>query len=223
MGDQGTVLYLMRHGQTAWNVEEVFRGRADVPLDDTGHRQAQALALALTGESVAAVYASPLSRAALTAAPIAEAHDLKVEFDGRLTDLDFGAWEGKPLSEVRRAWPDLFAQWERAPGTVSFPGGESLPIVRARAAAAIEELAETHAGKTVAVVSHRVVTKVLICHVLGLDDSHFWQIRQDTACINRLERTGGKWVIVAMNDVCHLRDSAAAPRLSSPKSGRRDF
>jgi alpha-ribazole phosphatase len=204
-----TVVYLIRHGQTAWNVEEVFRGRADVALDERGQSQAQALARALASEHISAVYSSPLKRAALTARPIAEVHGLEAQVDERLTDLNFGAWEGKTLSEVRRTSPDLFAQWERDPGAVTFPGGESLALVRARAAAAVEELIQRHCGETVAIVSHRVVTKVLLCHVLGLDDSHFWQIRQDTACINRLERTAREWVVITMNDVCHLRDAAA--------------
>jgi len=213
--DAPATIHLIRHGQTAWNVEEVFRGRADVPLDERGHSQAQALARALASQPIAAVYSSPLQRAVLTAAPIAEIRGLEVAIDERLTDLNFGAWERKALSEVRRTWPDLSAQWERDPGAVTFPGGESLPVVRARAAAAIEELAGRHVGETVTIVSHRVVTKVLLCHVLGLDDSHFWRIRQDTACINRIERSAAGWVIVTMNDICHLRDSAG--------SGGRDF
>jgi broad specificity phosphatase PhoE len=128
-----------------------------------------------------------------------------VRIDERLTDLDFGAWQGKSLSEVRQTWADLFACWERDPGAVVFPGGESLPVVRERAVAAIEGVASRHAGETVAVVSHRVVTKVLLCAALGLDDSHFWQIRQDTACINRIERSAQGWVVVRLNDLCHLR------------------
>jgi len=75
--------------------------------------------------------------------------------------------------------------------------------------AAIAELTARHRGEVVAVVSHRVVTKVALCAVLGLDDSHFWQIRQDTGCINRLERAGNEWIVVSLNDRCHLRDLAA--------------
>lgn len=205
-----TVVYLIRHGQTAWNVEEVFRGRADVPLDEQGRRQAHAVAQALTNDAVSAVYSSPLQRAALTAQPIASAHGVETQIEERLTDLHFGEWEGKPLTEVRATWPDVFARWERDPGSVTFPGGESLPVVRRRALAAIEDIAARHVGKAVAAVSHRVVTKVLLCAVLGLDDSHFWQIRQDTACINRIERLPDTWVVTSMNDVCHLRALSAA-------------
>jgi alpha-ribazole phosphatase len=206
MPDDTTAIYLIRHGQTAWNVGEVFRGRADVPLDDLGHRQARAVAQFLTEEPVAAVYSSPLQRATATAHPIAASHGLEVIVDERLTDMDFGAWEGKALSDVPHVWPDLFAKWERKPQEVTFPGGESLPAVRARSAAALEECASRHIGQSVAIVSHRVITKVLICYVLGLDDSHFWQIRQDTACANRVERTPEIWIVTSINDTCYLRD-----------------
>jgi broad specificity phosphatase PhoE len=183
----------------------VFRGHADVALNARGVRQAQAAARLLAREPVLAVYSSPLQRAAMTAAAIAATRDLAVRIEPRLTDLHFGDWEGKTLSQVRGSWPEAFARWERNPELARIPGGEGLAGVRARAAAAIEDLAARHAGETIAVVTHRVLTKVLLCYVLGLDDSHFWQIRQDTACINRLERSPQRWVVASMNDTCHLR------------------
>jgi alpha-ribazole phosphatase len=215
--DRATVLYLIRHGETAWNVEEVFRGRADVPLDERGQAQAQAIARALADEPIAAVYTSPLRRAVATAQPVAEARGLDARVDERLIDVNVGAWEGKPLGEVRRTWPELYARWEKKPTAMVFPDGESLAAVRERAARAIAEAASRHPGQAVAIVSHRVVVKVALCAVLGLDDSHFWQIRQDTGCINRIEIPAGKeastggvdfrqWVITSLNDLCHLRD-----------------
>jgi len=199
------IIYLIRHGETAWNVEEVFRGHTDVPLNARGLRQAQAAARALAGEPICAVYTSPLQRASTTAAAIAAGHGLEVRIEPRLIDLRFGEWEGKALSQVREGWPEVFAQWERNPELAQIPGGEGLADVRARAAAAVEDLACAHGGETIAVVTHRVLTKVLLCYVLGLDDSRFWQIRQDTACINRIERSPQRWVVASMNDTCHLR------------------
>jgi len=126
MADDGpTVLYLIRHGQTAWNVEEVFRGRADVPLDERGRAQARATASVLASQPLAAVYSSPLQRAVLTARPIAEARGLAVEVDERLTDLDFGEWQGKTLTEARRTWPELFARWERDPRPWNSPAARA--------------------------------------------------------------------------------------------------
>lgn len=210
-----TTLLVLRHGETPWNREEVFRGHADVPLNERGRAQARALAAALAAEPLAAVYASPLQRALQTAQPVAAACGLEVQVDQRLTDLDFGEWEGVPLREAPQRWPELFARWEREPGTVVFPGGEGLPVVRERAMAAIAEIAARHRGETVAAVSHRVVTKVALLAMLGLDESHFWRIRQDNGCLNRVERGDDGWVVVTLNDRCHLRGLAA--------DGARDF
>jgi len=212
--DAPTVLHIIRHGETAWNVEEVFRGRADVALNERGEAQAQAIARALAKENLAAVYSSPLQRAASTARPIARAHGLALHIDERLTDLDFGEWEGVPLREAPTRWPELFALWERDPGAVVFPGGESLPAVRERAMSAVEEVTARHQGATVAIVTHRVVTKLALLAVLGLDNSHFWRIRQDNGCVNRIERAKD-WVVTSLNDVCHLRGLCA--------EGARDF
>ena len=71
-------------------------------------------------------------------------------------------------------------------------------------------------GKTVLIVSHRVITKVLICAVLGLDDSHFWQIKQDTTAVNCFEYTGKNFVVSLINDTCHLK-------MVHPSSSRKDF
>ncbi|HUT75473.1 MAG TPA: histidine phosphatase family protein [Armatimonadota bacterium] len=213
--DASAVFYLLRHGETAWNREEVFRGRADVPLNERGRAQAAAIADALAHQPLAAVYASPLQRALQTAQPVAAACGLEVQVDQRLTDLDFGDWEGVPLREAPERWPELFARWKREPGGVVFPGGEGLPVVRERAMAAIAEIAARHRGETAAVVSHRVVTKVALLAMLGLDESHFWRIRQDNGCLNRVERGDDGWVVVTINDRCHLRGLAA--------DGARDF
>jgi len=87
---------------------------------------------------------------------------------------------------------------------VQFPGGESLADVRARVWPAVRGLADQHAGETVVLVGHQVVNKVLLCAVLGLDDAHFWQIEQATGCLNVFEYHEGRFVLVLLNDRCHL-------------------
>ena len=88
-------LVLVRHGETAWNRGEVFRGRADVPLNETGFAQARALAQSLEREPVEAVYSSPLLRALDTAESIAAVHKLPVVKHEGLTDFDCGEWVGE--------------------------------------------------------------------------------------------------------------------------------
>ncbi|MBC7082787.1 MAG: histidine phosphatase family protein [Firmicutes bacterium] len=198
-------IILIRHGQTKWNREEVFRGRADIPLDETGVAQAEATGAALSHIKITAVYSSPLARANETGRIIARPHGLGVQLVDDLADIDCGAWEGLPVEEARSRYPDMFQAWQRVPHTVTFPGGESLDKVARRAASALDRIAAAHAqGETVAVVSHRVVNKLLLLRVLGLGSSAFWKIRQDTCCLNIIEHGPGGYVLHLLNDRCHL-------------------
>ena len=205
-----TRIVLIRHGQTAWNKQEIFRGRADVPLDEVGLRQAQALADALRAEPISAIFTSPLSRAVQTAQALAESHGLVPVAVQDLIDIDLGAWEGLPHDGVREQFPELYAAWQAQPEGVTFPGGENLEAVRQRAGTALAELVEQCPGQTIALVAHRVVNKVLICHILGLLNSHFWKIKQDTGAINRFQATSGGYIVECLNDTCHLRQLDAA-------------
>lgn len=200
-----TTVYLVRHGRTAWNNEGVFRGRKDIPLDEVGKREACLVGARLRGEGVVAVYSSPLARAMETAAAVAQHHGIGVTVAEGLVDLDFGAWEGLTVAQVMERYPDLYRLWLSAPHEVVFPGGESLAAVRRRATEALASImAQNHDGALV-LVTHRVVLKVLICALLGLEDSHFWGIAQDTTALNAFHYREGRWVCALLNDTCHLK------------------
>lgn len=198
-----TTLYLVRHGQTAWNREEVFRGRADIPLNETGRKEALLTGQYLRGVRADSVYSSPLSRAVETAEVIARYQNKKVLISDGLIDIDFGQWQGVSHEVVRERYGELYQQWKDTPHLVRFAGGESLGDVRERALRAIHEAVTGHADETLVMVSHRVVNKTILCGLLGLDNAHFWQISQDTGCINILE-FGEGFTLRRLNDTSHL-------------------
>lgn len=206
-----TEIILVRHGQTPWNKDKIFRGTVDIPLNDTGREEARLAGEWLKGETLHAAYTSPLSRSRDTAEAIARPHGLAVADLPGLGDLNYGDWQGLPLSEVKVKYADLYRQWETAPHTVRFPKGETLDEVRARALAGVEEVVQRHPGQVVLLSAHRAVNKVLIAAIIGLDNSHFWRIGQDTTAINRFRRTGPVWEILLVNDTCHLRGLARGP------------
>ena len=200
-----TRILLVRHGRTEWNKGQIFRGTVDIPLDEQGRKEAACARDWLKAETFHAAYSSPLSRAVETAEIILEPHGVPVVKHGGLTDLNYGEWQGKPNDEVVQLYPELVRQWKQGPHTVVFPKGEGLPDVRDRAMKAAEEVVAKHPEETVLVAAHRVVNKVLIAALLGLDDSHFWEIGQDTAALNEFVYQGGKWICRLVNDTCHLR------------------
>jgi len=196
-------IILARHGETEWNVEEVFRGRIDVELNQTGIKQAELLAEYLSGIKIDAVYSSPLKRALKTAELIAGYHKLRVEITPGLTDFDYGGWQGLSHKEVKDRYKELYNEWNKNPHLVKMPGGESLNGVRERALGVMHEVLAKH-NSTVVLVSHRVVNKVLICALLGLDDSHFWNIRQDNCGITTFACEKGRFILTKHNDTSYL-------------------
>lgn len=195
---------LIRHGETEWNRREIFRGQIDVGLNENGIRQAEWLGEHLGQLKMDAVYSSPLRRAVDTARAVARHHGLEVQIVDGLIDIDYGEWQGLAREEVERIYPDLYKDWLENPHQVRMPGGETLDEVRRRAHAVFLDTVSRHKGEDVAIVSHRVVNKVLICALLGLDSSHFWQIRQDNCGITTFTGDHGL-VLTGHNDVCHLR------------------
>lgn len=200
-----TRIVLVRHGRTEWNKDQIFRGTADIPLDDQGRKEAACARDWLADETFHAAYSSPLGRAVETARIILEPHGLAVRKHEGLTDLNYGAWQGKTKEEVKRVYPELYRQWREAPHTVLFPEGEGLDAVRTRSLAMVQEVVAEHPAATVLLAAHRVVNKVLIAALLGLDDSHFWEIGQDTAALNEFVYENGRWICRLVNDTCHLR------------------
>jgi len=197
-------IYLVRHGQTAWNKARIFRGRTDVRLNEEGRREAARAARVLRDVPFSCIYTSPLSRAGETARIVSSAHSVPVRPDPAFIDIDYGAWTEYWDTEARRKFRDQYRVWEESPHLVKFPGGESLADVRNRAMPRVRELARRHQRETIALVSHRVVLKVIICAVKGLDNSHFWKVRLDTGSISILESQGDTLRILVENDAGHL-------------------
>ena len=205
-------LLLVRHGETHWNREKIFRGRADIPLGERGKKQAERVGDALKDRPLEAIYTSPLLRSVKTAEAIAAHHDVPLSKVDEITDIDYGEWQSKALKQVMADYPDLCALWESAPHKSRIPGGESLDEVKARALPAILNLADNHSGE-IAVVSHRVVLKVLILSLLGLGVEGFWNLKLDTCGISIFAITKERSILTRFNDVSHLaglRDEAAA-------------
>lgn len=199
-----TEIILVRHGETKWNAEEIFRGIIDIELNETGIKQAEFLAEYLSDVKIKAIYSSPLKRALSTAEMIASHHQLRVEIAPGLIDLDYGEWQGLPHQEVKDKYKELYSEWISRPDKVRMPAGESLDDVRERATGMVNDIIAKYEG-TIILVTHRVVNKVLICALLGLDNSHFWNIRQDTCGITTFTYENKRFILTEHNNTSYLK------------------
>jgi broad specificity phosphatase PhoE len=201
-----TEIILIRHGETEWNASNIFRGRADVDLNETGLRQAEQLGEYLSSEEIDFIYTSPLKRAVRTAGAIARPQNIEVNTIENLIDFDFGEWQGLTLVEVQEKYPELYQDWLDTPEQVGMPGGESLASVRDRAMSFLQDAVMRCGEGKVALVSHRVVLKVIICALLGLENSRFWNIKMDTGAITRLVFDGDRVILTEHNNTSYLKN-----------------
>ena len=200
------IIFLIRHGETAWNNEGIFRGQSDIPLNERGLQQAKATSDYLQSVDFAAVYCSPLSRAMQTADAICMGRDIKPIPVPAFVDISFGPWEGKSFSELETLYPEAIKTWRETPEKHMLPGAETLSEAMSRSFKKMESLARVNKGQNIAIVSHRVILKLLILASLSLNSNRFWHIRQNTCCINMLEFEGDKgFVVVKINETCHLK------------------
>lgn len=207
------MLTVVRHGQTVHNAGGRLSGRADVQLDEVGAAQARAVGRSLEAAMgargrpapVDRIVSSPLARARATAAAIAEAcgHEVPVEVDERWIELDYGDWDGRPLSEVP---PETWVAWISDP-TFRPPNGETLAELGERVRAACDELADEQRAEPdrhVVVVSHVSPVKAAVGWALQAGDDLAWRLHVATASISRIEVGRRGPVLHSFNETQHL-------------------
>ncbi|GJG93946.1 histidine phosphatase family protein [Cupriavidus pauculus] len=199
-----THLIVIRHGETAWNRERRLQGQIDIPLNDTGEAQARALAEALTGEPIDAVYSSDLGRAMQTAAPLAQALGLQVRPERRLRERCYGDLERMTYAEVAEKRPEDFARWQARVPDYAPPGGESLREFHERAVEIALSLSRRHPGERIALVAHGGVLDCLYREATGMTLEAPRTHELLNASINRLRCDSANLTLLQWADVGHL-------------------
>jgi len=202
-----TRVLAVRHGETAWNVENRIQGQLDVPLNERGRWQAQRLAGAMSGEAVDAIYTSDLTRTVETAAPTARGGNVPCVGDPGLRERAFGVFEGLTFTEIEQRWPEQSARWRRRDADFGAEGGETLNEFYARSIATTRRLADAHPGQTIMIVTHGGVLDCLYraASRIALDAPRSWQI--GNASINRLLYTPQGFTLIGWSDDHHLEEA----------------
>lgn len=192
-------LLLVRHAMCDPVGHSLAGRQPGVVLNDEGRAQARAVAARLAARGLAAVYSSPLDRAAETARCIAEMSRVPMHIHAGLTEFDFGEWTGRTIESLRddETWRRFNAH--RA-GTRA-PGGESPLEAQARATTAVYELAERHGDDAVVAVSHADVIRGILCHLLGLSLDLQHRLEIDPASITTVELNAWGPRVLCLNEV----------------------
>ncbi len=194
---------LLRHGRTTANASGTLAGRtAGVRLDEVGRQQAARAAERLAAVPLSAVISSPLERCRQTARAVLERRDLPLRTERALTECDYGEWQGRPLKELAK--DPLWKIVQTQPSAATFPGGESMATMQARAVAAVRRLdaaveREHGANAVWAAVSHGDLIKAILADALGMHLDLFQRIHVDPASISIVRYTDTRPSVLATN------------------------
>jgi probable phosphoglycerate mutase len=206
-------LILVRHGETAHNLDQLTHGRADVPLTERGRMQADALGASFAAPPVA-LYSSPLTRALETARSISAKTGTAITVDDALVEMEVGELEHLTRAELRERYPDFLAAWlSPTCGDARMPGGETLAEVQARAWYAIERMRTSHPDAEVVAVTHNFVILTVVCRALGLPLANFRRVRQSLAARTVLEVRPDSATLLQLNENAHLVGAGVADDL----------
>jgi len=184
-----TILWLVRHGQTDWNLQARWQGQApDAPgLNETGFAQARSARDQLKDVSFDAVYSSPILRSRQTAELVAEPHGLTIIFEPRLREINLGIWEGMLSTDIEAKYPQEMERRAHDPFHSHAPQGESISEVAERVVAATDEIAKKHVNQSVLVVAHGVSLAVIFCKANGIPLQKVYEHIPENAKPNRVE------------------------------------
>ena len=213
-------IILVRHGENDWSKANKLAGwLPGVHLNETGHRQAEAVGQRLAVLPIKAVYSSPLTRCVETATYIADTHRLSVQHLDEIGEVRYGEWEGKKIKKLARK--PMWHAVQFFPSRARFPGGETLGETQFRAVTALEETAARHEKEMIVVVSHADVIRLLLAHYLGVHIDLFQRLVIAPASVSILSLSPGGLVrVLRLNDDGPLH-APTPPDTKPPKDKKK--
>ena len=197
-------LLLIRHGRTNLQKEDRYWGSTDIPLSDEGVRQAEQIKDRLSKEKITHIYSSTLSRARDTAKTTAKAQHLAVTTCAELNEFNFGYAEGLTYKEIEKLHPALAKQMASM-GDISFPGGENLSKFFIRTQSFLARLEKHKPQDVIAVFAHAGSLRMLVCHLLELEQKNWFKIFLDYASISIVYTYQNISIINTLNNTSHLK------------------
>ena len=203
-------IYLIRHGETKWNIDFKVQGKKDVPLNDKGILQANLLAsyfenIDTENTFLDTIYSSNLTRAYETAQIIGKKLDKKIEIVEDFQEINFGVWEGYYWEDIKIEYKDFLKKWEDDKENTPIPEGESYGQVQKRVYKKFKEIISKHqTNSNIIIVSHGVAIKVLIAKILEINIQNLHKFHIDNASISIVEY-GDEIKVKSINNTFHLK------------------
>jgi broad specificity phosphatase PhoE len=201
-----TTLLLIRHGQSAGNVENRLQGWRDSYLTPEGLEQARLLGEAIAQDyEVDVLYSSPLKRAWQTAEAISQTTGLEPIPDPDLREINFGVAEGISVHDLPKLYPGVYRAWQRKEDLdFGWPEGETRRDFHRRITDAINKIVDRHRGETVAIVSHGGVLAISITYILTRTTTQWGEYIIDNCSLTEIEiDEANQPTLVVLNQCAH--------------------
>jgi probable phosphoglycerate mutase len=199
--------YIVRHGQTNWNILGKTQGHGNSDLTAKGIEQATELAESIVNYPIDYIYSSDLGRAVQTAQILGDKLNIKVEETEALREMGFGEWEGLLIDEIKANYANVYATWRNEPHLAQIPGGETLHLIKDRVDSFIQSLNEKYDNKHILLVTHSVTVRVMLLAFLNSGMENIYRIKQDNTALNIVEYRDYGPVVIKMNDTSHIKDN----------------
>lgn len=197
-------LFLVRHGQTKWNIEKRVQGNTNTDLTEEGLNQAYKVSNRLKDYKVDYIYSSDLNRAYKTAEIIGKKLNVKINKLNGLREKNFGHWQGLTIDDIQSKFYEEHYIWKTKPHNAKIEGAESLIQVQERVLSSINELKKKHKCKNVLLVSHGSTIKALILGILGIDISNYNKLTISNVGLTIIDFTEYSPIIRVLNDTSHI-------------------
>lgn len=201
----GNTYYIIRHGQTEWNILGKTQGHGNSPLTEKGIAQAEELAVGMEKYPIDMIFSSDLGRAVQTAEIVGKKFGIEVQKTEALREMGFGEWEGKLIPEITEKYADIYIMWRNEPHLAKIPGGETLDTIKERLEKFIDELNNKYNNKNILLVSHSVTVRVFLLLMLDSGMKNIYRIKQDNTALNIVEWRDYGPVVTKMNDTSHIK------------------
>jgi len=198
-------LLLVRHGDTEFNTSHRFMGHSDICLSPEGEDQIEKLRDYISKDRIDAIYASNLIRTMSAAKILSMGRGLEITPCPELREMNYGRCEGLTFGEINKNYPVVAEQCVNFNVSLEFPEGETFKDFSERVISFLDRLKTHKPSDTILVVSHNGPLKTLVCHFLGIDQEHWWQIRIDVASLSIVDISPRGGMLSRLNDTSYLK------------------
>lgn len=200
-------IFLVRHGESEWNILKKVQGQKNIPLTKNGIYQAHLIGNRLKNEKIDIIYSSHLNRAKDTANIIGKTINTNIITKKELQEINFGVWEGMSQEDINKNYNKDLILWRKEPEKLKIGEIETLENLQIRSMRCINNIIKNDSSENIVVVSHSATLKTIILGLLNMNLCHFKNLTLNNVSLTIIEFRNYNKVLKVLNDISHLKEN----------------